>query len=134
MGEEVGDGFRTIQVIIFIVHFISDASGGYDLHLKSSGIGSRRLGNPCITSFCFTYFIPSGLYLLILLPCLAPFPLLSPVVTTNLFSVCMSLFLFCFIHLFFRFHIEVKIYSIHISLISFVKHNTLQIHLCYCKW
>ena len=95
-----GNGFRMIQVIIFIVHFISDASDGYDLHLKLSGISSQRLGNPCITSFCFTYFIPSSLYLLILLPCLAPFPLLSPVVTTNLFSVCMSLFLFCCIHLF----------------------------------
>ena len=49
-------------------NFISDPLGGYDRHLKSSGIRSQRLGNPCITSICFTYFIPSSLYLFPVLP------------------------------------------------------------------
>ena len=52
-------------------------------------------------------FIHSSLYLLILYPYLTPPPFLLPRVTTGLFSVYVSLFLFCYIPLFvlfFRVH------------------------------
>ena len=53
-------------------------------------------------------------------------PSLSLLVTTSLFLISMSLFLFCYIHLFvlfFRFHIQVTTYSICLSL-SYLFHST----------
>ena len=59
-------------------------------------------------SLLLIYFTQSSLYLLMPYSCL-PLPLsLSPLVTTNLFSISVSLFLFCYIQLFalfFIFHI-----------------------------
>ena len=45
-------------------------------------------------------FIPNSLYLLLLYPCLAPPPSLSTLVTTSLFSISVSLLLFCYVHWF----------------------------------
>ena len=90
-----------------------------------------------ITSLYLIYFIPGNLYLLIPFPYLLLSPPLSPLVTTNLFSVSMSLVSFCYIHSFvlvFRFHIYVKTYSVYFSLTYFTKHNALQVHPCCCKW
>ena len=53
------------------------------------------------TIFLIAYFIPSSLYLLLFnlyFPLYPPFFLL---VTTSLFSVSVSLLLFCYIHLFY---------------------------------
>ena len=66
-----------------------------------------------------------------------PPPTLSPLVTTTLFSVSMSLFLFYFVcfGVLFRFHIWVKSYAfVFLHLTYFTKHNTLKIHPCCCKW
>ena len=57
----------------------------------------------------------------------------SLLITTNLFSVSMTLFLFLlFVHLFFfnRFHIGVKSYGIRLSLTYFPWHNTFKIYPC----
>ena len=51
------------------------------------------------------YFMHTSWYLLISYPYLAPPPSLSPLVATGLFFTSMSLFLFCYIHLFFFFKI-----------------------------
>ena len=75
-------------------------------------------------SLCFTVYpcslfilVCSSLDLLISYPILSLPPFLSPLVTISLFSVPVSLFLFCYIHqsvlfLFFRFYISVVSYSI----------------------
>ena len=46
------------------------------------------------------YFIPNSLYLLILYPYISPLPSLSPLVTTSLFCISVSLLLFCYIYLY----------------------------------
>ena len=62
---------------------------------------------------------------------------ISPLLTTNLFSMSVSLFLFyVYIHLVvlfnsFGFHMEVIQY---LSLTDFTKHNTFQLHPHCCKW
>ena len=58
----------------------------------------------------------------------APLQSLSPRVTTSLFSVSVTLFLFYYIHsfvLFLRLQLFMKTYNICLSLIYFNKHNTL---------
>ena len=78
--------------------------------------------------FLIVYFIHSSLF-----PYLASphFPL--PTVTTSLFSVSVSLLLFCYIRwfvVFFRLHISMIICSIFLSLTYSTKHNTLKsIHI-----
>ena len=61
-----------------------------------------------------------------------PFPL--PTCNYYLFSMSVSLFLFCHIHsfvLFFRLHVWVFVL---VCLTYFTKHNTLQVHSHCCKW
>ena len=63
------------------------------------------------------------------------FPLPS-VVTTSLFSVSVSPFLLCYMcvfALFFRFHIQVKSYSILFAWLILTKHNAIQVHPYYYK-
>ena len=72
------------------------------------------VGTPFFSLLKISIFIHNSLYLLISYPFLLPTSL-SPVVITSLFSISVSLFLFCYIHLcavFFRFHIQVISYSI----------------------
>ena len=52
------------------------------------------------TTYPCCYFIHSSLYLLISHPIFPLFSFFSPLVTSNLFSVPMSIFLFCYIHAF----------------------------------
>ena len=62
----------------------------------------------CNVCLQLIYFIHSSLYLLISNSYLAPRPSHAPLVSTSLFSISMSLFLFCYIHwfvVFFRFYI-----------------------------
>ena len=59
---------------------------------------------------------------------------LSPLVNTNLLSVSVTLLLFHYIHLFFRFLLQVITFSICLSLTYFTWHNTLQVHWCCFKW
>ena len=62
----------------------------------------------------------------------------SMVITTNVFSISVSLLLFCYIHefvVFFTFHVQVKSYCICFFLSDLPhKHNTLQVHTSCCKW
>ena len=53
------------------------------------------LYSPCCTIYPCSWFIPKSSYLLLLYPHLTPTPILSPVVTTSLFSISVSVvFLF----------------------------------------
>ena len=87
-----------------------------------------------------TYFTPSSLYLLVPSAYFSPSTYFSPShpflssANTSLLSVAVSLFLFCYIHLFKKFLISVKTNSICLSLSYFIKHNTLQVHPYCCKW
>ena len=65
----------------------------------------------------YVYFIAGNLYLLIPFTYLPDTPPHSPLMTTSLFSVPVSLFLICFVLL--RFHIQVRSYSICLSLSDF---------------
>ena len=51
----------------------------------------------CCTIYLVSYFICSSLYLLIPYSCLSPPHSLSPMITTSLFSMSVSPFLFCYI-------------------------------------
>ena len=64
-----------------------------------------------------------------------PLPL-TVLVTTSLFSIAMSLFLICYIHLFGFLGSTCKwnIQYLYISLAYFTWHNTFQILPCYWKW
>ena len=69
-----------------------------------------------------------SLYLLILFHYLAPLLSLFPMITTSLFSVTISLFLFYYIHLFALFggfHIQEKIYRIWLFPSDLTKHRSL---------
>ena len=86
-------------------------------------------------SLLLIYFIHSSLYLLILYPYLAPS--LSPLVTTSLFSISVSLFLFCYIHSFYFLDSTYKWYHtvfVFLCLTYFTEHNTLQVNPCCYKW
>ena len=66
-----------------------------------------------------------------------PPPHLSPLVTISLFSVFMSLFLFCkYVHLyhFLDSAIQVILYDTRLCLIYFTQYDNLQVHPCCCKW
>ena len=94
----------------------------------------RQILNHCTTrEVLLFYFTHTSLYLLVPYSYFAPPSSLSPLVTTSLFSLSVSLFLFCYIHslaLFFRFHIQVTTYDIFFCLIYFTEHHNLQIHPC----
>ena len=87
-------------------------------HVESSR-SRNQTGVPCIgrqflnhwttREVLLVYFTHTSLYLLVPYSYFAPPSSLSPLVTTSLFSISVSLFLFCYIHslaLFFRFHIS----------------------------
>ena len=102
------------------------------LHLKSL----QDDGYICLwstLSLLLIHFIHSSLYLLILCPCLAPF---SPnLVTTNLFSVSVSLFLFCNIHLFVLYFIFYICDTISYTVFLYQTYFAyLQVYPCCCKW
>ena len=82
------------------------------------------------------HFIYSNLYFLIPYPYLAPSPLLSPLVTTRLFSISVSLF--CYIHdvciIFWVLHIIDNRVFVFLCLTYFIKHRTLQVHPHCYKW
>ena len=88
-----------------------------------------------IISLYLIYFICSSRYLLV---CFLYRPWhLSTLITTSLFSVSVHLFLFCYIlKMFYVLHsiCVKKTYSTCLYLTYFTKHNTLQVHLCCCKW
>ena len=88
-------------------------------HVESSR-SRNQTGVPCIgrqivnhwttREVLLVYFTHTSLYLLVPYSYFAPPSSLSPLVTTSLFSISVSLFVFCYIHslaLFFRFHIQV---------------------------
>ena len=115
-------------------------------HVESSR-SRNQTGVPCIgrqilnhwttREVLLVYFTHTSLYLLVPYSYFAPPSSLSPLVTTSLFSISVSLFVFCYIHslaLFFRFHIQVTTYGIFFCLIYFTEHNSLQIHPCCCRW
>ena len=54
--------------------------------------------SPCCTIHPWAYLTPNSLCLPLSHPSIAPPPSLSPLVTTSLFSVSVSLLLFCYIH------------------------------------
>ena len=66
--------------------FPTQKSNWYYLHCKADSQPLDYQGSPG------AYFIPNSLYLFI------PSPLPSPLVTTNLFFISVSLILFCYIH------------------------------------
>ena len=77
------------------------------------------------------------LYLLIPFPSLASLLTPSPRVTTRLFSVSMSLLLFCYTHLFYFLDATYKweyTVFVFLCLSYFTKPNTLQVHRSCCKW
>ena len=61
----------------------------------------------------------------------------SPLITTSLFFISASMFLFCYIR---SFYFSDSTYKwthtvlVFLSLTYFTKHNTLQFHPCCCKW
>ena len=73
---------------------------------------------PYDISFLLIHFY-SSLFLKPIIPHLCLDRPLSPLETTSVFSIPVSLFLFCYIHsfvLFLRFHVEFLSYGIHLSL------------------
>ena len=59
----------------------------------------------------------------------------SPLVTTNLFYVCMSLFILKFASVYFRFKIWVKfVVFVFLCLTYLTQHNVLKVHPCCSKW
>ena len=89
----------------------------------------------CTLHLCGCFYIWQFLHLNPFLFHLFPH-LSSHLATVRLFSVSMSLFLFCLlIYLFFRSYIYVKSYGICLFCLTyFTQHNTLWVHPCCCKW
>ena len=90
------------------------------LHLRSQWLYFPVLYN---TSLQFVHFIHSSLSLSVPHPHFSSPPSLYPLVPTNLFSIPVSLFLFCY-----------TLSFVFLCLTYFTKHNTLQFHPCCCKW
>ena len=85
------------------------------------------------------FFMYNSLYLLITYPYLVPLSPLSPLVTTSLLSVSVSVYFL--LHslvdcvLFYISHIsDIIQVSVFLCLIYFPCHSSLQVHSCSCKW